>query len=166
MLWEEGRQGKLLGKNLNVGRLIGEEADFWDTSSSCWAKALITLKKDKRDGQSKTRGPAWIPSRVLHTPVTMIHCLVLALFLCFGTQLSPNARRALPVLSLFLDLLLFFSDCFISYDPNCRKSSPILFSLFNFISLTYARNYLSALRVQMREEKIILSDLTSPLTGH
>lgn len=41
-----------------LGRLEGKEAHFWDTSNSRLAKVLIICKKNKRDGQSKTRGAA------------------------------------------------------------------------------------------------------------
>lgn len=97
----------------------------------------------------------------------MIHCLVLALFLSFGTHQSPNACKVLPVLSLFLTLLLFCLITLLAMTQTAEDLPPYFSSLFNLISLTFARNYLSALRVQMRKEKhIILSDLASPLTGH
>lgn len=107
-----GLSGREIGegyreRKVSVGRLEGKETQFWETSNSWLAKVLVTCKKNKRDRQSKTRGPVWIPSRVLHTPVTMIHCLVFTLFPSFGTWQFPNSCKALPVLSLFLTLLLF-----------------------------------------------------------
>jgi len=45
-------------RKMAVGRLGGKEAYFWGTSSSCLTEVLITCKKNKRDRQSKTRGPA------------------------------------------------------------------------------------------------------------
>lgn len=155
-------------RKMAVGRLEGKEAHFWDSSNSCLTRVLITCKKNKRDGRSKTRGPAWIPSRVLHTPVMMIHCLVFTLFLSFGTRQFRNSCKALPVLSLFLTILLFSSGYFISNDPNSRKFGSYFSSVYLISFHWHARNYLSALRMQMTKERIIiiLSDLALPLIRH
>lgn len=129
-----GLCGRKLGEGYRerrraVERLEGKEARFLDTSNSRSAEVLITCKKHTRDGQSKLREPARIPSRVLHTPVTMIHCLVFTLFPSFGTWQFLNSCEALPGLSLFLNLLLFSSAYFIAVTQTPENWTPT-FSLF------------------------------------
>lgn len=101
-----GTLGEVTGKEKRC-RESWREVSFWDTSNSCLAQVLITCKKNRRDGQSKTRGPAWIPSRVLHTRVMMIHCLVFTLFPSFSTRQFLKSGKALPVLSLYVNFKVF-----------------------------------------------------------
>lgn len=108
LLWELG--GGTLGKVTGKEKCCKEsqrKVSFWDTSNGRLEQILITCKKNWRDGQSKTRGPAWIPSRVLHTRVMMIHCLVFTLFPSFSTWMFLNFGKALPVLSLNVNFKVF-----------------------------------------------------------
>lgn len=60
----------------------------------------------------------------------MIHCLVLALFLSFGTHQSPNACKALLVLSLFLTLLLFCLITLLAMTQTAEDLPPYFSSLY------------------------------------